>query len=68
MSYKHALVSPSPSASEGEATVTDIVGAGVEDDVQGDCNAESVPASDRREATPAKVRVGGGKRDQGMLI
>eukprot|EP00959_Pyramimonas_sp_CCMP1952_P243171 5083191-Pyramimonas_sp.AAC.1 len=60
MSYKHVLVSHSPSASEGKVTVTELAGAESEDDggVRGD-NAESVPDPNRRATVPARRLVHG---------
>eukprot|EP00959_Pyramimonas_sp_CCMP1952_P381464 7993174-Pyramimonas_sp.AAC.1 len=57
MSYKKALISPSPSASEGEATITELadVGAGDDGDGEDGRGAESEPTKDRHATKPMKM-------------
>ena len=55
MSYKKALISPSPSDSEGEATVTELADVGAGDDGDGEEMMESEPTKDRRAKKPMKM-------------
>ena len=55
MSYKQALVSPSPSDSGGEATVTELVDLKAEDDGDGEEMMESEPTRDQRAKKPTKM-------------
>ena len=55
MSYKQALVSPSPSDSGGEATVTELVDLKAEDDGDGEGMMESEPTRDQRAKKPTKM-------------